>query len=153
MTEYALPSTVERADNIAAGPDGQLWFTADLDYLIGHGPACGLGLSLDLAGTTLTMNFDVGTSVAANLKAWHVNVDGIREVFSDSFGPTPLPVPVSHSITVDPRTGIQGIESELISLTNEPLCSQGAFVNTGGSGSTISDLQRMIAASGIVPRP
>lgn len=153
VTEYALPSSMERANNIAAGPAGQLWFTADLNYLVGHAPTCGLALSISLAGATLTMNFEVGTTVPATLNAWHFSVNGANQVFSQSFNGMSTPVPVVDSINVNPNLGIQGIEAVMMSTSNHPLCAQGAFVNTGGAGPTLSQLQQVIAASGLVPQP
>jgi hypothetical protein len=100
-----------------------------LDLLVGHSPACATGVSVSLGGTTLSVNFDVSTSVAADLEAWHVSASGIKKVLSKSFSPTPAPVPVTDSLTVKPNFGTQGIEAAMKSTTGEYLCEQGAFVN------------------------
>jgi hypothetical protein len=115
----------QRAGFITTGPDGQMWFTEDLNNTVGYAPACGIGLSLSLSGHTLTVNFDVGTPAPATLKAYLVNDDGTRTLLTQAIPALSSPLAFSDSYAVYERT--LAVEAGL-SANSQELCSQGAFI-------------------------
>jgi hypothetical protein len=66
VTEYAVPIAGGKyLMGIAAGADGNLWFTDFTANHIERAPACALGFSASFSGTTLTMNFNLGIDTPA----------------------------------------------------------------------------------------
>jgi hypothetical protein len=71
ITEYPVPTMASGPNGITAGPNHDLWFTEFYGNDVASSPACGLGLSASFAEDTLTINFNLGTSTAAN---WYVSL-------------------------------------------------------------------------------
>jgi hypothetical protein len=129
ITEYPAPNP----GAITTGPNGALWFTNYYGNKIESAPACGLGFSASFAGSTLTMNFDLGTSIPAT---WYANLvtstAGVKQLWSRPMPAIVTPTPVTLTFGPGfPEEGPVTIVSGLQIAPNEGLCYETATVNTG----------------------
>jgi virginiamycin B lyase len=129
ITEYPAPNP----GAITTGPNGALWFTNYYGNKIESAPACGLGFSASFAGSTLTMNFDLGTSIPAT---WYANLvtstAGVKQLWSRPMPAIGTPTPVTLTFGPGfPEEGPVTIVSGLQIAPNEGLCYETATVNTG----------------------
>lgn len=130
FTEFPAPSD-GTLGGIAVGPDGALWSTvtqfADPARAgIWRTPVCALGLSASYAGTTLSMNFNMGIDRPAN---WSVLLQDTVEIEK----PVPaLAPPRVFAINVSPfpNKGNVRVTSELRNFAGQVICSEWTTVNT-----------------------
>jgi hypothetical protein len=137
ITEFPVPASFGDPNMITAGPDGALWFTAIIGFDIARAPACGLGLNASFANGTLTMNFSLGTAVAAQ---WFGNLTtstGQKQLWSKAI-PAVVP-PASFTLTFGPgfpNLGEASIFSGLGTASGTGLCYETVDVNTASREST-----------------
>ena len=95
-------------------------------------PKCALTDSLSYNKTTgtLTMNFTMGTPVAATWNGWLTTQNTIQSLFSISQAITEPPIPVTKTATVA-MSGKVGVLSTLTTTTGGITCSSWNLVNTG----------------------
>ncbi|HXM43700.1 MAG TPA: hypothetical protein VN924_20870 [Bryobacteraceae bacterium] len=127
LTEYPARGP----GSIAAGPDGALWFTSYWANEIERAPACGLGLSASFAGSTLTMNFNLGITTPATWYGQAQTSVGNKQLWSQSI-PATVP-PGSFTLTWGPgfpNEGTMTIVSGLQSAPEQGFCYETATVNT-----------------------
>jgi hypothetical protein len=131
ITEFPEP-TSGGLGGIAAGSDGALWvtdtgFRLSIDSVILRAPACALGLSASLTGTTLATNFNLGIDTPAT---WSI-------VLEHTIGlETPIhPVAPPRAFTIDWNasrlTGNVLVTSELSNPSGQVLCAEWTTVDTG----------------------
>ena len=131
ITEYPVPGPGLGPDFIAAG-QSDLWFTDWEAGQIGRAPACGLGFSASFASHTLTMNFELGTSVAAT---WYGNMTTttgtMTQLWSRVIPATVPPVPVTLTFGPGfPNLGEVTIVAGLETNMGVGLCYETAIVDT-----------------------
>jgi len=95
-------------------------------------PKCALtdALTYDATSGTLTMNFTVGTPVAATWNGWLSSQNTIQSLFSIAQPITEPPVPVTKTQSLAP-SGKVGVLSTLTTPTGGITCSVWTLVNTG----------------------
>jgi virginiamycin B lyase len=152
VTEYVVPSAVSGPVGITKGPDGGLWFTESTGNNIGRAWACGLGLNLSFANTTLDIGFDLGTATPAKFGSWLITSKGFQQLWLLSIGamapPVPFAVPWGPGF---PPLGSVAVLSTLSTSTAGLVCYETQSANSGGTGATVAQLQKLISASGILP--
>jgi virginiamycin B lyase len=115
---------------IASGPDGALWFTQNNSNTIGRVPACGLGFRATLEGNTVSMNFDLGTSMPANFS---IHLRDANGPFAEPFSRAIPPVVPSQAFTMSwspfPHKGSVTIVPQLTG-PNEGICVEWATLET-----------------------
>ncbi len=153
VTEYVVPTVAGGPTGISRGPDGGLWFTESTGNSIGRAWACGLGLNLSFANTTLDIGFDLGTATPANFGSWMITSKGFQQLWLLSIGAMAPPV----AFTVPWGPGFPAIGSvAVLSTLSTPaaglVCYETQTVNSGGTGATAAQLQKWISSSGLVPK-
>ena len=132
ITEYSVPTAYRDLTWITAGPDGALWFPIGQANSIARAPACGLGLRASFANDTLTMNFNLGTSVPATWYAnLHTGAGGGKQLWSKAI--SAVVHPSSFTIAFGPgfpNLGEVEIVSGLETSPGEGLCYETVNVNT-----------------------
>jgi hypothetical protein len=99
VTEYSLPTASSFPTGIAPGSDGALWLVENDAGNIARATACGIGLRLSLANSTLTINFDVGITAAATWRAWLITGSGGSRLFKKSVQPIVPPRAFTDTLT------------------------------------------------------
>jgi virginiamycin B lyase len=155
VTEFPTPQLGELFEGltaIAVGPDGNMWYTDGVNNIV-KAPACGLGLTLTYAPSTLTLGFDLGIYIPGTGQGtwgiWLVT-NGIKKLWSQT---GPSVAPVEHFTIPIPNFPSVGNVGVISILTNPAglACSDLQFVNTDGTGMSIDELRNIIRSSGIVP--
>jgi virginiamycin B lyase len=118
------------------GPDKALWF-ADGDVGFMRFPACGLGLTATFSGSTLNLNFDLGSNVATTWQSgFYYDTNEFQAMWSKPLGPV-VP-PSKFTVPAGPGFPSIGYIAPMSVLrdasTSEALCAEWQIVNTGGSG-------------------
>jgi len=95
-------------------------------------PLCSIAdaLQYDATSGTLTMNFTVGTPVAATWNAWLTYQNTITNLFTVSQPATKQPVTITKTTSL-PKKGRIGVLSTLTTPTKGITCSNFAQTNTG----------------------
>jgi hypothetical protein len=151
ITEYPVPIAGSSPMGIAAGPDGGLWFTQFNSNSIGRAWACGIGLNLSFANSTLDIGFDLGVATPATFGTWLVTGQGFNQLWSKSMAAV-VP-PLNFIIPLGPRfphIGNVAVFSTLSVPATGLICYESQTANTGGAGPTIAELQHLILRSGIL---
>ena len=120
ITEFQTSEQYRLFGGIAPGPDGNVWFTTDalgdarhLTNSIGHLPACGLGFSASFAGSTLTMNFDLGIDTPASFNILLKNANGTKAPFSKPIAAVVPPQAFTMTWSDFPDLGTVTVEPQL----------------------------------------
>jgi virginiamycin B lyase len=129
VIEYPLPSASSFPTGITAGPDGGLWLVENNAGKVARATACGVGLGLSLANSTLTINFEVGLTTTATWRAWVVSGSGGNRLFSKSVGPLVPPRTTADTLTNFSDPGDVEVFSTLSSATGV-LCSNDQILNS-----------------------
>ncbi|HXI42437.1 MAG TPA: hypothetical protein VNH83_20810 [Bryobacteraceae bacterium] len=152
VTEYVVPTIAGGPTGISRGPDGGLWFTESTGNNIGRAWACGLGLNLSFANTTLDIGFDLGTATPAKFGSWLITSKGFQQLWLLSIGA--MAPPVTFAVPWGPGFPPLGSVAVLSTLSTPAaglVCYETQTVNSGGTGATAAQLQKMISKSGLVP--
>ncbi len=150
ITEYAPPLAGSPV-GITAGPDGGLWFTQPNSNSIGRAWACGLGLNLGFANTTLDIGFNLGVAVPATFGTALATGQGVKQLWSRSV--TAIAPPAAFTVPVGPgfpNVGNVVVLSSLSVPTTGLICFEWQTVSTGGTGPSLAELHQLILNSGIV---
>ena len=130
ITQFPVPTGGNPAW-ITPGPDGALWFTQQGGNKVSRAPACGLGFSASLANSTLTMNFNLGTSTPATFDIVLINSTGPFAVpFSKAIPAIVPPQAFTLNWTPFPNLGTIRVRLELGSAPGQGLCAEWTTVNT-----------------------
>jgi hypothetical protein len=86
--------------------------------------------SLSYSSGTLTMNFTLGTPVAATWNGWLTTGNTIQQLWSTSEPKTEPAVKITETESV-PASGDVGVLSTLTTATNGIICSSWELINTG----------------------
>jgi hypothetical protein len=116
-----------------SGNDGTQNYNLEVACYAGTCPPtpqkCALGDSLSYSSGTLTMDFNVGTPVAATWNIWLTYDSTMQSIYSD---PLPVTVPEMLSKTWSvPPAGVVGVLSTLTTPTSGIMCSSWNVINTG----------------------
>ena len=143
VVEYPLPTASSFPNGITTGPDGVLWLVENNAGKIAGASACGIGLNVSLADSTLTINFDVGITTDATWRAWLVDGSGGSRLFDKSIGPLASPRAVTDTV---PNASGQGnvLVFTTLSSANGVTCSNEQLLNTSlnGPASEPADIPR-----------
>jgi hypothetical protein len=93
-------------------------------------PSCVLTDALTYASGTLTMNFSIGTPVAATWNGWLTYQNTMQSLWSQSQPITEPPISVTKTQTLA-KSGRVGVLSTLTTPTGGITCSSWVLVNTG----------------------
>ena len=144
VTEYVVPSSVSGPAGITKGPDGGLWFTEVTGNNIGRAWACGLGLNLSFANTTLNIGFELGTATPANFGSWLITDKGVQKLWLKAIGaiapPFGLTVPWGPGF---PPLGNVAVLSTLSNSTTGLMCYETQSANSGGTGASVQFWRRL----------
>jgi virginiamycin B lyase len=130
MTEYTVPTANTGPTGIVGGKDGNIWMTEFQGDAIAHAPACGIGLRLSYANTTLTLSFDLGVTSAGTFSAEMVTSGGTKQLFSKAIAAT-VP-PQSFAVNAGPGfpyTGTVQVTATVAGSNNSLLCSESQSIN------------------------
>jgi hypothetical protein len=119
LTEYPL-AAFSMPNEIATGPDGEVWFTEWGAGEIGHAPACGLGFSASLSGTTLTLNFDLGIDFPATFDIFLYTAAGTSRPLSEAMPAIVPPRPFTMKWDPFPNLGNVTVQPELATALGQP---------------------------------
>jgi len=130
ITQFPVPTDGNPAW-ITPGPDGALWFTQQGGNKVSRAPACGLGFSASFAGSTLAMNFNLGTSTPATFDVVLINSTGpFAAPFSDAIPAIVPPTTFTMNWSPFPNLGTITVRPELGTGPGQGLCAEWTTVNT-----------------------
>lgn len=134
LVPFNLQLTLQAGTTVvfSVGPDGGLQNTGLALTIAPALPKCALTdkLSYNKSTGTVTMNFTIGTPVAATWNGWLSSQSTMQALWSQSQAITEPPAAVTKTQTV-PASGVVGILSTLTTPTGGILCSTWQTVNTG----------------------
>ena len=129
VTSYPMPLG-GFSYGIATGPDGGLWFTEVNTGRVGRAPACGLGFGASFAGTTLTMNFNLGIDTAATFDILLHSASGVAQPFSKQIPAVVPPRAFTMTWSDVPNLGDVDVQALLTTGAGQAICSEWNWVNT-----------------------
>jgi virginiamycin B lyase len=158
ITAYSIPTANAGAGPISTGPDGSVWFVEANANQVVSAAACGLGLNPILSGSTLDINFTVTSAVPTNWSAFLLVIpveppatSGLEHLFTVTLPPQTTPLSFTDQVEGVSGRGFVAVWSTLGSSQMGLLCSDIAFVNTGGNGPTEVELRSQIIQQGLLP--
>ena len=131
-------------------PSGSGGLTVAGDVIFTPPTSCTLATTLSYSASTLTMQFDVGTSVPATWRAWLVSQSGISKLFAKAL-PVVAPPRLFTRTSAVPSEGMVGVVTTLSTPTAGIMCSAWQTVDTGGTGASAEYLLRLVEQSGLLP--
>jgi hypothetical protein len=118
----------------AGGNDTTVPYNLEVSCLLGTctvpPPKCELADALSYSGTTLTMNFTLGTPVAVTWNGWLTTGNTIQQLWSTSEPKTEPPVKIPQTATV-PASGKVGVLSTLTTPSAGITCFSFETISTG----------------------
>jgi virginiamycin B lyase len=129
LTEYSY-SNGFGSGGITAGPDGAIWFLGAGVAKVGRAPACGLGFSAAFAGSTLTMNFNLGIDTPATFDIRLHSSSGTSQPSSRPIAAVVPPKAFSMTWKNFPDLGEVTVEPILTNSTGQPYCAETQAVDT-----------------------
>jgi len=116
---------------ITAGPDGGIWIVHPDAGKIGRAPACGLGFSTSFANNTLSLNFNLGTSIPATFRIILSDENGpFAEPFSQGIPAVAPPQSFTMNWSAFPNRGTITVRTALKAGPEQGLCAEWAAVDT-----------------------